>query len=237
MIENLTIQLCDADNNCVQTQTNASGYFEFTGLTPGEYTVSEIMPLNNETNMIWAQTFPGGDGEHHISLTSGSSYDHADFGNVCEYTAGLTWGYWKTHTGDTKGAKKDPTYNLLATYPLQLDITTTDGDKWLESASEAYAILRLVKSDCTGDCRSLFRAQLIALYMNTLKFGDMGNMTYVWAGDAYDGMTVNEIFDAAHTLLLDGTYHDFTLFQVTLDRINNNSHYSLGEHVLVCTHL
>jgi len=73
----------------------------------------------------------------------------------------------------------------------------------------------------------------MALHMNMLKYSDMGDMTYMNPGDAYNGMTVQQIYDEAITLLTDGNRHNFVSFQNTLDAINNNGHSSTGSHVLV----
>ena len=121
---------------------------------------------------------------------------------------------------------------------MSVDVTTSDGDKLLESAKEAYAIIGKVSdtASCSGDCRTLFRAQLIALYMNVLKFSGMGDSIFAYAGNAYDGQTVSQILAAGISLLTDGSNHDFTSFQTTLDLINNNGHDADGSHVLVCAH-
>ena len=72
--------------------------------------------------------------------------------------------------------------------------------------------------------------------MNTLKYSDIGGQTFAYAGDDYDGWTVDEILAEGIDLLTDGASHDFGAIMSTVDLINNNGHYSTGEHVLVCTH-
>jgi hypothetical protein len=211
--------------------TNSDGRYCFTDLGPGNYEVREVMPNNAE----WLQTFPGGDGDHDIPGISGADVDDADFGNVCIFTEGLTWGYWKTHTG-YDAPPRDPAYDLLPANPMPVDVPTADNDYLVDSDAEAQAVFEL-DSNCSGDpdggkCRGLFRVQLLALHMNLLKFADMGDAIYVNPGDPHSGDTVQEIYDDAVALLTDGGVHDFTDFQGTLDSINNNGEG--GDNVLVC---
>ena len=231
------------DGSVVATEyTDADGAFCFEGLTAGDYTVREVMPNSPGPNEVWAQTFPGGDGEWHITVQSGTDVGDANFGNVCEFTESLTWGYWKTHTG-FDSPPYDTTYDQLAAHPFDSDVSTPsgdgmDGDDQIENAAEAKWIFDGAGTgdspNCSGDCRSLFRAQLLALHLSLLKFTDMGSAVYQYAGDSYSGQTVQTIYDAAVALLNDGEYHDFTTFQQTLDRINNNHNEPTGSHVLVC---
>lgn len=220
------------------TTTGDDGSYSFCGLGPGTYTVVELLPETEGTYMVWAQTYPGGEGVWTIPGQSGMDVTDADFGNACEYTGGLTWGYWQTHTGvqeSKKGPKapKDATYDLLASNPMPLDLPTADSDYQLDGAGEAYTVLRDVPNSCSGDCRNLFRAQLISLWMSVLKFDGMSDAVYTGPGD-YNGWTVQDILDAGVALLTGGGSPDFTSFQVTLNDINNNGHYADGDHVLVC---
>jgi len=171
-------------------------------------------------------------------VQSGTDVGDANFGNVCEFTESLTWGYWKTHTG-FDSPPYDPAYDDLPAHPMAVDLATPDNDHEIDSAAEAKWMFDSTDPNCSGTagvekCRSLFRAQLLALHMNLLKFGDMGSAVYQYAGDAYSGQTVQQIHDAAIAMLTDGQQHDFTAFQETLDRINNNHNQPVGSHVLVC---
>ncbi|MCK4367762.1 MAG: hypothetical protein KAW84_07445 [Thermoplasmata archaeon] len=216
--------------------TDTNGEYCFSNLGPGSYEVKEIMPNAPGEYYVWANTYPG-DGYWAFDMTSGFFKDDADFGNVVEYTGGLTWGYWKTHTGHGS-PPRDPTYDLLPDNPMAVDVETPDGDyevdnddeaKWLFDGAGDYP------NNCEGTCRSLFRAQLLALHMNLLKFGaDMADAVYVYDGDDYDGWTVQEIYDEAiWKLLNEDEDYDFTSFQETLDNINNNGNQGTGDHVLV----
>lgn len=233
-IEGFKIELWK-DGTLIETvYTDENGEYCFNDLGPGDYVVKEVMPLNPGEYLAWAQTYPEGNWEF-IPLISGTNVDDADFGNVVEFTGGLTWGYWKTHTG-LSSPPRDPAYDLLPDNPMYVDIKTPDGDYWVEYDYEAKWIFDGAgdyPASCSGDCRSLFRAQLLALHMNLLKFDGMGDMIYQYPGDSHSGDSVQEIYDDAIALLTDGMDHDFTSFQETLDRINNNGHAGPGGHVLV----
>lgn len=119
------------------TYTNASGEYAFTGLIPGTYLVCEVLPdadwvqtapqntlcsaLNPEAPGGHRETFPlhAGDGSPQPpEVVTGKN-----FGNICliPFEGGLTWGYWKTHSGTeatAPEAPKDPTYNGLAANPI-----------------------------------------------------------------------------------------------------------------------
>ncbi|MCK4457898.1 MAG: hypothetical protein KAW39_09185 [Thermoplasmata archaeon] len=236
IIEGFMIELWK-DSELVETvYTDANGEYCFTGLGAGSYEVKEIMPNAPGEYYVWANTYPG-DGHYMFDGTSGFFMDDADFGNVVEFTGGLTWGYWKTHTGH--GAPpRDPAYDLLPDYPMAVDVPTPDNDYEVDSDDEAKWIFDGAgdyPANCAGTCRSLFRAQLLALHMNLLKFGtDMADAVYIFEGDDYSGWTVQEVYDEALWKLLneDGDY-DFTSFQETLDNINNNHNEGTGDHTLV----
>ncbi len=57
------------------TTTNAQGWYSFTNLAPGSYTVSE------STQPAWTRTLPVGSGVYTLTLTSGESKVGIDFGN------------------------------------------------------------------------------------------------------------------------------------------------------------
>jgi len=214
--------------------TDADGEYCFGDLGPGVYEVREVTPNAPGEFMVWAQTFPGGDGDHDITATSGFD-ETADFGNVCEFTESRTWGYWKTHTG-FDGPERDATYDLLPDNPLNIDVATPDGDDLIETDEEASWLFDggAGEVNCSGNCVTLFRAQLLALHMSLLKFDGMAEAVYQFGGDSYSGMTVQEIYDAAVAALNDPNFGDYTSFQQTLDQINNNHNQTTGSHVLVC---
>jgi len=232
-----TIQLYKNGALFATATTDEGGSYCFVGLLWGTYEVREVQQTGDSSH-VWAQTFPTGDGDWDVEMTSGLDVEDADFGNVCEYTNGLTWGYWKTHTG-LDSPPRDDAYDALADYPMEVDVETPDGNYYVDSDSEASWVFEGAGSgsspDCSGDCKSLFRAQLLALYMNTLNWSDFADQIYLYAGDDWSGSTVGEILAAAIDALVDGiSGDDYTDFMGTLDRINNNGHAETGDHVLVC---
>jgi hypothetical protein len=236
-IAGITIELY-LDGDLVATiETDQGGSYCFEGLTAGSYEVREVLP-DGDSSHVWAQTFPGGDGDWDIVVTSGVVIEDANFGNACEYVNGLTWGYWKTHTG-FDSPPRDAAYDTLEDNPMAVDVQTPDGDYEVDTDAEAQWVFEGAGSgespNCSGDCLSLFRAQLLALYMNTLKWSDFGEQVYYNGDDPWSGSTVDEIVAAAIDALVNGIDGgDYTEFMGTLDAINNNGHADAGSHVLVC---
>jgi hypothetical protein len=193
------------------------------------------MPLNPSPNEAWGQTYPSSGSWIFDPLTSGAEIDDADFGNVVEYIRGLTWGYWKTHTG-FDAPRRDETYDELESNPLLVDVMTPDGNYYVNDDWEALWIFDGAGEDeppsARGNAISLFRCQLLALHMNLLKYDDMGEQTYHYPGDEYDGMTVQAIYDDLAFKLVDDPTQDFHDELATADRINNNGNYGPGDHVL-----
>jgi hypothetical protein len=204
--------------------TGATGGYCFGPLGPGAYEVKEVMPNDPGDNQQWSPTYPTG-GIWSFNLLSGANLVK-DFGNVVEYTAGLSWGYWKTHTLNGP-APRDDTYDLLPANPMEVDVETPDGDYWVDDDEDADYIYDGAGEgppSGEGDARSMFRAQLLALHMNLLKYPDMADALYFYPGDSYSGWTVLEIYEESLELLNDGGSHDFHDLKDALDRINNNSH-------------
>jgi hypothetical protein len=232
--DGITIELWKDGVLYESTVTADGGYYEFDNLGPGDYVIKEILPPNG-INYVWAQTYPNGDWQF-SPLSSGTIKTDADFGNVKEYPNGLTWGYWKTHTG-YDSPPRDATYDLLPNNPMQIDVITPDNNYWVDDDFEAKWVFDNCGSsgppNASGDGRSLFRVQLLALHMNLLKYSDMGAMYYFFNGDSNSGMTVDQIYAQAIGWLNDGNYHDFHPLLETLDRINNNGNYGTGDNVLV----
>ncbi len=71
-LANWTVVLAGAIN--ATTQTNATGAYQFTGLLPGTYSVSEALQTN------WTQTSPAAKA-YTISITSGVIAENKNFGN------------------------------------------------------------------------------------------------------------------------------------------------------------
>jgi hypothetical protein len=223
-VEGIRIELYRNGVLIETTYTDSNGGYCFGYLGPGYYEVVEVMPNDPDDNQEWSPTYPSG-GVWGFNLLSGSN-PQKDFGNVVYYTAGLSWGYWKTHT-EPGPAPRDDTYDMLPDYPMEVDIETPDGDYWVDDDEDAdyiYGGGDDGPANGEGDGRSLFRAQLLALHMNLLKYPDMADALYFYPGDSYDGWTVQEVYDEALSLLNDGNPHDFHDLLDVLDRMNNNSH-------------
>lgn len=196
--------------------TGNDGCTTFDDLLPGSYIVEEVLP-----NAEWIPTTPT---SVLVELEEGAS-ETVKFGNYCLFPGGLTWGYWKTHSALGPAGPRDPTYDTLPSDPIEMDdpiVVASDVDAVFvfEGAGDFPA-------NCSGDCRSLLRAQLLALLLNLRKFDGMADAYYANPSDPVwgDGThTAGEIADAALELLVGGPPdYDFTSFQETLDAINNNA--------------
>jgi protocatechuate 3,4-dioxygenase beta subunit len=71
----------DADNDKVldpterKTLSNADGHYKFLELTPGTYTIRQVVPEG------WKQTFPLGNGGHVVTVTAGQAVGEKHFGS------------------------------------------------------------------------------------------------------------------------------------------------------------
>jgi hypothetical protein len=65
------------------TVTDPNGFYEFVGLSPGVYTVVEIMQDG------WAQIYPAGDGTHRLITDPNVVYSNNDFGNKSDWSADI----------------------------------------------------------------------------------------------------------------------------------------------------
>jgi hypothetical protein len=169
----------------------------------------------------------------------------------------LTWGYWKKHTGSSH-PRQDKTYlSLSSTCPAVNGVgaITLDGD--CDNASDSFkpTVITCAKhSDCgnqsadylfaggntnksprcSGNCASLFAAQLLAAELNNLKDGGgLSAAIYTYPGDPFNGESVGDILAAMQSAF--DTYVDggaiscggvsgtFSACQNTLDYINNNT--------------
>ncbi|MES2727951.1 MAG: PKD domain-containing protein [Bacteroidota bacterium] len=171
-----TIVLKDNLGNIIATQvTDNQGNYCFTGLTPGNYSVSEV----NQAG--WTQTFPSGSGVHNITLTSGSVAT-ALFGNCqpivippCDFKlgmdakinncgvnftadiSGLPAGYQVVSTSWTFGdgyssTELNPThfYSTTGGYVVCLKVTIFNGKECC--TREICRDLKIEKA-CEGECK------------------------------------------------------------------------------------
>jgi hypothetical protein len=73
--------------------TDANGDYTLTDLVPGSYIVAEVLQVE------WQQTFPGGDGTHHVTVGEAEVVENIDFGNKPVPQDLRISGYVKTKAG------------------------------------------------------------------------------------------------------------------------------------------
>jgi hypothetical protein len=182
----------------------------------------------------------------------------------------LTWGYWKEHTGSFR-ARQDATYlSLSSTCPAVNGVGALSLDGDCDNASDSFmptVITCAKKSDCgtqsadylfaggntgrqptcnSGNCVSLFAAQLAAAELNGLKDGGgLSSAVYnnpLNPSDPFNGESVGDILNAmvsAFDTYVDGgaiscggVTGSFKVCQATLNAINTNTDSASG--VLSC---
>ncbi len=74
-LANWNIKLENSNGSAFTTTTNASGFYIFTELTPGNYTVAEALVPG------WIQTLPAASGIYYVTLATGENVTGIDFGN------------------------------------------------------------------------------------------------------------------------------------------------------------
>lgn len=135
-------------------------------------------------------------GVHVVVLAAGQSVIDINFGNVAFFAGGLTMGYWKTHSALGPAGPRDDTYDQL---PITLGLAAPDIDPPEEVVeTEADAVAVFDGADCSGDCISMLKAQLLAAKLNCLKFAAFCSQTF--AGTT---TSVQDVIDAADQLLDD----------------------------------
>jgi hypothetical protein len=103
------------------TTTDINGFYDFTELVTGNYTVSEMLKPG------WVQTYPSSPGSHQIELAPGENSTDNNFGNVRPVgsISGMKW-----NDTDSDGVK-DPGENGLVGWTIYLSgdssATTTTG--------------------------------------------------------------------------------------------------------------
>ena len=83
-VSGVTILLQGSSGQPASTTTDSSGNFSFTGLSPGTYTVSEVLPSG------FTQTVPGGAGTISVTVAAGESRKGLLFGNQAGGTASIS---------------------------------------------------------------------------------------------------------------------------------------------------
>ena len=80
-LDNWEVDLFDSNDNFVASQLTAgSGNFDFAGLEPGTYTISEVQEIG------WTQTPPAAPYTYTVTVTAGASASGYDFGNFQNIT-------------------------------------------------------------------------------------------------------------------------------------------------------
>ncbi|MEM2757507.1 MAG: SdrD B-like domain-containing protein, partial [Sulfolobales archaeon] len=146
-LEGWTIKLYKGSQLVATTTTNEHGYYEFTGLNPGQYTISE------EPQAGWTQTYPSS-GTHTVIITSGANIQNKSFGNfknveirACKY---------EDKTGDGLTTDDTPlsgwTIKLYRNSQL-IDTETTGSDgcyEWSDLGPGSYSIEEVVPQGWTN---------------------------------------------------------------------------------------
>ncbi|WP_137179461.1 SdrD B-like domain-containing protein [Roseomonas sp. AR75] len=154
-IAGVTVQLLDTNGNQIdETTTNGVGYYEFTNLVAGDYSVRFVTPagyaptLSNQGGNDAADSDAVGGVTQEITLTAGQfngTLDAGFFKPVVIGNAGLGDYVWEDKNrdgiqGDDEQAIAGVTVQLLDTDGNQIDETTTDGTGY-------YQFIGLVPGD------------------------------------------------------------------------------------------
>ena len=131
----------------VNTATDASGNYSFTGLEPGDYVVSEIIKPG------YTQTAPGGDGTHTVTITTaGENVTGQDFGNLMQPTYEST-DYQSTDVPktlkDAKNASRPGVTRSTLTVPDSLTISDVNVTLSIDHANAADLDVFLIGPDDT----------------------------------------------------------------------------------------
>ncbi len=212
----------DAQNPIASTTTDANGFYQFTGLQPGDYFVEFIAPAD------WVITLQdqGGDdavdsdadritGRTICTTLDAGEYDPTwDCGLYQPSYEGCTGtiGYWKNHTGF--GPQDDVVTPLL---PIWLGTAGGANSRMIDDAQYAYDILTQKVYGVPSNGITKLYAQLLAAKLN-------------FANGA--SSTVDDVVTAADEFLADHDYTDWdsmskrdrrpiNRWKSTLDEYNN----------------
>lgn len=144
---NLTLSGTDDKGNSVSktTQTNAAGYYEFTGLRPGSYTVTETQPSSYLDGIVTPGSLGGTAGNNMISgvpLGSGKQSLNNNFGELVPASlAGYV--YLDINNSGVKDASDPPIANVTVTLTGVTSVGTVQmTTKTNESGFYQFANLR-----------------------------------------------------------------------------------------------
>jgi hypothetical protein len=213
--------------------TDSKGNYCFTGLLPGSYTVTEVLP-----NSKWMNTTGGTS----VAINGLTCPQGVSFGNVCLGPGGgLTLGFWSNKNGQAILAAHDPAWRTLLN---GLNLRNADGSPFTVPGGNfntAYSAFRgwLLGANATNMAYML-SAQLAAMELN-VNYGGVNGNSLVFAGTTCSepGLSpsgfikVNDLMaDAVAELLADGvtlsgnpdrTCQEFK--KNALDNANNNLNF------------
>jgi len=213
--------------------TDGNGNCCFTGLLPGSYTVTEVLP-----NSKWVNTTGGTS----VTINSLTCPQVVSFGNLCLGPGGgLTLGFWSNKNGQAILAAHDPAWRALLN---TLNLRNADGSSFTVPAGNfntAYSAFRtwLLGANATNMAYML-SAQLAAMELN-VNFGGVNGNSFVFAGttcsepglSAIGFIKINDLMaDAVAELAADGltlagnpdrTCQEFK--KNALDNANNNLNF------------
>ncbi len=238
------IQLSDSDGLLDEKLTGADGCATFSGLLPGTYTVTEVLP----TTGGWVATGPTSESVTIESSLSGGVLQgtlvNSAFTNVCTDTADFgTKGFWHNKNGLDVLTQEDIDYvNTLAPY-VSPSSYFDDGDEpfdgmfqdgtlvaaahgsWgdlvaPEGSPKAEVSQFLVDPNAGGDPREQLAQQLLAFIFNTRHALDGPDALIQLPDGSF--VSAQSLIDAAIVAWLGTDAAAQTAIKTTLDMFNNN---------------
>ena len=211
-IEDVTIQLFDADGNLVaETQTDENGDYEFSGLAPGNYSIVEVQPegfLDAEESIGSVRGVQTGsvtnDRFTNIVLNAGDQGVNYDF---CEHVPASLWGtVWHDANNDgVIGANEDRIANVEIRLTdangdfVASTTTNSDGEYHFEDLAPGhYTITEIQPTDFVDGRDSL--GTVTDLNGNTRAGGEQANDEFtVWldSGDQGTNYDFGELLPAS----------------------------------------
>ncbi|MEN8115042.1 MAG: hypothetical protein ABFS21_11720, partial [Actinomycetota bacterium] len=200
------------------------GYYEFSGLMPGDYVVCEVLKFN------WVQTAPNattdpsasctglplpagaGLGDtlaiygHAITIESADNHTNNDFGNYLPPDEGCTPGFWQGGTGeplwdgvaDPLAADVTLALSTQVVYPLPVaDVFYTDAEyNDIFGGTDTRTLLEIVGTGGGSDFENKAKRDMIAALLNSVD--DEVNYPYSVNQIVHDFFVIGD-YEAFHT--------------------------------------